>query len=914
MATKCDFGNDHLHHPDERNTKHLITGRVDFHLHSDASNVTTYYAANAFSIPESFSDPFQLYSVLKQRGMALVTLTDHNSIDGALRLLDRGFCDVFLSAEITTTFPEDGCNIHITVANVSEAQFREVNRLRGNIYEMVAYIEAEIALEELRPGCNRLAAFMTHPLMSTENRAYGREGAFNLSHIEKALLLLRGFEVRNGSRTATLNGLTERLLLALTPERIEDLANRHDLRPLGDKPWLKYFVGGSDDHSGINPGNTWTEFEFAGAGPSANDLITSMGARTTRVGGIHGGPITLAHSLLKLLYDGSKRSRMTTKPFSAGAGKSVVLGGAFNALLEIVFDSASLALRKRLWFRARTQIEPILRRLGSGRYQSIGMTFEQVLDSEVYRLLADTSFRTKLSAIGASTDDKIFLVVSTLVNNVFARYVENIKRNVDGNLISTVKEMVAMFASNIFVSLPYLVSFFQQASDSMVSRDVRKAFGIRTVQKLVLATDTFFEVNGVSATIKRMIRESARRGLEFTVVTCLSKQEQIHHLRNPEVCEWIGQGRLKVLTSISELDFPEYEGLKIRIPPLLEMLHYFQESGCTKIQISTPGSVGLSALAAAKTLQLETAATYHTSFPEYVENYTHDISLEELTWKYMMAFYHSVDEVVVPSRFIAKHLHRRGLRNRKLLILDRWVDVERFHPRNREQNYWQQFGIKESDKKVKFVYVGRIGKEKNLALLAAAFKQLHTFNSEVHLFVIGDGPYRIELEEMLADLPVTFTGFIEGDELPRAIASCDVKLFPSTTDTWGNAPLEAQASGLPVIVSDVGGPQELMLPGVTGFKICGHSTQAMVDAMTTLLNPLTREHMGQAARLFSEDNVVDLPFSAVLESESYRKRVAESEALAKSGRGQNAVTMQVFDLASETFENMVGGEAAATMP
>jgi glycosyltransferase involved in cell wall biosynthesis len=210
--------------------------------------------------------------------------------------------------------------------------------------------------------------------------------------------------------------------------------------------------------------------------------------------------------------------------------------------------------------------------------------------------------------------------------------------------------------------------------------------------------------------------------------------------------------------------------------------------------------------------------------------------------------------------------------------------------------------------------VGRIGKEKNLALLAAAFKQLHTFNSEVHLFVIGDGPYRIELEEMLADLPVTFTGFIEGDELPRAIASCDVKLFPSTTDTWGNAPLEAQASGLPVIVSDVGGPQELMLPGVTGFKICGHSTQAMVDAMTTLLNPLTREHMGQAARLFSEDNVVDLPFSAVLESESYRKRVAESEALAKSGRGQNAVTMQVFDLASETFENMVGGEAAATMP
>ena len=902
---------EHLHHSDDQKPKPLATGRIDFHLHSDASNVTTYYAANAFSIPESYSNPHELYSLLKRRGMTLVTLTDHNTIEGGLRLLDRGLVDVFLSAEITTTFPEDGCNIHVTVANVSEAQFREVNRLRGNIYEMLAYIEAQISLEILKPECNRIAAFMTHPLMSTENRAYGREGSLNLSHIEKALLLLRGFEIRNGSRTTILNSLTEKLIQALTPQHIEEIANRYDLSPNGDKPWLKYVVGGSDDHSGINPGNTWTEFGFAGGQPVANDLIDSMRARDTRVGGIHGGPITLAHSLLKLLYDGSKRNRMTPITFEPSSSKAVMLGGAFNALLEIVFDSASLALHKRLWFRARTQIEPLLIQIRSAHYQAVGMTFEQVLESEVYRLLGDTSFQAKLSASGVSTDDKIFLVVSTLTNNILARYVQNIQQNVEVNLINTVKEMVAMVASNVFVSLPYLISYFQQASDSMVGRDVRKAFGIKTVQKLVLATDTFFEVNGVSSTIKRMIRESVRRGLDFTVITCLSSREQAHYFRNPEVCEWIGQGRLKVLTSISELDFPEYEGLKIRIPPLLEMLRYLQESGCTKIQISTPGSIGLSALAAAKTLQLETAATYHTSFPEYVENYTHDISLEELTWKYMMAFYHAVDEVVVPSRFIAKHLHRRGLRNRKILILDRWVDIDRFHPRRRQKKYWQKFGVDDADQKVKFVYVGRVGKEKNLDFLAAAFKQLHASCKNIHLFVIGDGPYRSELQEMLINLPVTFTGFIEGEELPRAIASCDVKLFPSTTDTWGNAPLEAQASGLPVIVSDVGGPQELMLPGISGFKIGGRDIQAMVEAMTRLLNPIIREPMGQAARSFCETNLVDLPFSAVLDSESYRKRVAESEALAKSGRGHATLTRQVFDLGANPFEHVSGSEATA---
>ncbi len=48
---------------------------------------------------------------------------------------------MFISAEMTATFPEDGCNIHVTAANISEAQFAEIDRLRGNVYEMVAYLD-----------------------------------------------------------------------------------------------------------------------------------------------------------------------------------------------------------------------------------------------------------------------------------------------------------------------------------------------------------------------------------------------------------------------------------------------------------------------------------------------------------------------------------------------------------------------------------------------------------------------------------------------------------------------------------------------------------------------------------------------------------------------------------------------------
>ena len=162
-------------------------GKVDLHIHSYASNVTDYYAANTFAIPESYSDPIATYHELRRQGMDLVTLTDHNSIDGVLEMLAAGLPGVFVSAEMTTTFPEDGCNIHVTVANMTEAQFAEVNRLRGNVYEMIDYVDRQIEDERNAPAGNRLAYWMTHPLMSTQNRPYGREGSLTVDHIAQAL-------------------------------------------------------------------------------------------------------------------------------------------------------------------------------------------------------------------------------------------------------------------------------------------------------------------------------------------------------------------------------------------------------------------------------------------------------------------------------------------------------------------------------------------------------------------------------------------------------------------------------------------------------------------------------------------------------------------------------------------------------
>ena len=860
------------------------TGRVDFHLHSYASNVTDYYAANAFAIPESYSDPLALYPLLKQRGMTLVTLTDHNSIDGALEMLDAGFEDVFISSEMTTTFPEDGCNIHVTIANVTPDQFKEANRLRRNIYEMVAYLDIQISEEPLNPFGNRIVYFMTHPLMSTQNRPYGREGSLTLEHIEKAILLCNTFEIQNGARTKALNGLTARLFGSLTPEIINRLACKHGIAPKGDTPWLKGFVGGSDDHSGINPGRTWTAFEYSGGFTTPNALIDAVRRRESRPDGAHGGPVTLAHSVLKLLYDGSKKR-------AAGKSKPLI-DGPIHSLLQLVFDSEPESMpekirRKMAWFR----------QMASGywvRVEGLGVPFEKVLGSEVRQLLASQEFRAAL-ANRQTTDDRIFLVISTLINRIFARYLSNLKKERGLNLVAAIKEMVALVSSNLFVSMPYMIAFLQQASDCLVARDVRESFQFTQPRKLALLTDTFFEINGVSVSIKRMIAEAERRGIEFTVITCLSSEEQRKYSAARDVRRWIESGRLKIFTSVANLDFPEYDGLQIRFPPLLELLKYLQEEGFTKMQISTPGTIGLAGLLAAKTLQIETAATYHTNIPEYVENYTRDVSLEALAWKYMMAFYHAVDEVIVPSRSTAKLLHKRGLRKRKILLLDRWVDVERFHPRNRIARYWTKYEIKNEEDLVKFIYVGRLGVEKNLQLISSAYRQLRETRPDAHLIFVGDGPYRHDLEKQLSGLPVTFTGVLEGAELSRAIASADVKLFPSTTDTWGNAPLEAQASGLPVIVSNVGGPTELMLDGLTGLTVKGRNVQELCEAMLVLMDEPARRKMGQMARTFAEANRVDEPFTAILDSDEHRRRVHERENAAPHNPLQLSLLDVIFD-------------------
>ena len=160
-------------------------------------------------------------------------------------------------------------------------------------------------------------------------------------------------------------------------------------------------------------------------------------------------------------------------------------------------------------------------------------------------------------------------------------------------------------------------------------------------------TDTLEDVNGVATTIRKMTAAGAAAGKELVVVASRSDLQ-------------LSDIPIKNFPPIGEFELPEYELQKLSFPPVLQMLDYIQRERFTEIIISTPGPVGLTALLAAKMLNLQTSGIYHTDFPQYIRILTEDSFLESVAWGYMHWFYGQLDTVFVNSEEYRQSWIKRG--------------------------------------------------------------------------------------------------------------------------------------------------------------------------------------------------------------------------------------------------------------
>jgi glycosyltransferase involved in cell wall biosynthesis len=110
------------------------------------------------------------------------------------------------------------------------------------------------------------------------------------------------------------------------------------------------------------------------------------------------------------------------------------------------------------------------------------------------------------------------------------------------------------------------------------------------------------------------------------------------------------------------------------------------------------------------------------------------------------------------------------------------------------------------------LYIGRLSAEKQIERIRPVLDAM----PEARLALVGDGPYRQQLESLFAGSAATFVGYLAGDELASAYASADAFLFPSSTETLGLVLLEAMAAGCPVVGANRGGIPDIVSDGQNG--------------------------------------------------------------------------------------------------
>ncbi len=297
------------------------------------------------------------------------------------------------------------------------------------------------------------------------------------------------------------------------------------------------------------------------------------------------------------------------------------------------------------------------------------------------------------------------------------------------------------------------------------------------------------------------------------------------------------------------MNMPKYETLDLALPPAVAMLRAAEDFRPDVIHISSPGPIGMVGMIAAKLMRVPIVGVYHTDFPAYIEELFKPKVCTSITKWSMSMFYRQFAAVFSRSADYAERLVELGIDRDKLIRLTPGFDNEQFSADLRDESIWDAHNV--SREGIKVVFCGRVSIEKNLPQLVSMWPSIEKIcaqaGKDVHLVIIGDGPYRAEMENTLASSNAHFLGFRHGKELAALYASCDVFAFPSTTDTLGQVVMESQASGLPVIITDEGGPKEVVNANTTGLVIPIADTQGWIDAIVDLVcDDAKRIAMGKA--------------------------------------------------------------------
>ncbi len=232
-----------------------MTARADLHCHSTASEISKLGVSRALGLPECATPPEEVYELAKRRGMDFVTITDHDTIDGALAIADRP--DVFVSEELTARFAGEPHAVHVLCLGITPDDHARLQELAADVEAVAGYLHE-----------HRIACALAHPF-------YAVAAPLTPRHRRRLAELFGTWEVRNGARARELN----------QPAWIY-VETRGGVG-----------VGGSDDHAGVDIGRTWSQTPDAA---TPDEFLAHVRAGHVIAGGEHGSAVKWAHAAMAI--------------------------------------------------------------------------------------------------------------------------------------------------------------------------------------------------------------------------------------------------------------------------------------------------------------------------------------------------------------------------------------------------------------------------------------------------------------------------------------------------------------------------------------------------------------------------------------------------------------------------------------
>jgi len=312
--------------------------------------------------------------------------------------------------------------------------------------------------------------------------------------------------------------------------------------------------------------------------------------------------------------------------------------------------------------------------------------------------------------------------------------------------------------------------------------------------KIAFFTETFLpKVDGIVTRLTKTIEFLTKNGDEV-IVFC------------PEGCPDSYKGA--TIVGVAAMPLPLYPELKLGLPgpAVSDKLEEFKPD---LVHVVNPAVLGLGGIWLAKTNNIPLIASYHTHLPKYLEHYGMGM-LEPLLWELLKAAHNQALLNLCTSTAMVNELEEKGIQ--RTALWQRGVDTTNFRPELRSDKMREKLFGKYQKTDSLLIYVGRLSAEKQIERIKPVLDNI----PGACLALVGDGPYRGQLEKIFENTKTNFIGYLSGEELASAYASGDIFLFPSSTETLGLVLLEAMAAGCPVIGANKGGIPDIINNGING--------------------------------------------------------------------------------------------------